>query len=442
MKKSQKTKTRSAALYERALKILPGGVSRNTLLRKPHPAYVAHASGCRIVDIEGVERIDFANNMASLIHGHADPDIVAAVSEQLRHGSAYMMATEVEIEYAEHLCSRCDSLEKLRFVNSGTEAVMGMLKAARAFTGRPTIAKVEGAYHGTYDFAEVSQTANPTNWGPEDAPSSVPVAHGTPASVLENVIVIPFNDPERAISILDRNRDDMACVILDTMPHRVGLVPADPEFVQVLRKWTEDHGALLAFDEVITFRMEYGGFQERYHFCPDLTALGKMIGGGFPVGAIAGRSDVMDVMTPRGSKTLFPHSGTFSANPVTMTAGLTAMRKFDKEEVARLNHLALLAVEGIRAALEDTGVPGCVTGGGSMFRVHFRPEPPRNRREAYRTTEQDRWLEIMLDHLFEAGFLVINTCTASLSTAMGEKEIDALVAAMGEGFEKIKRASR
>ena len=195
---------------------------------------------------------------------------------------------------------------------------------------------------------------------------------------------------------------------------------------------------MLVFDEVITFRTEYGGFQERYDVRPDLTALGKMIGGGFPVGAIAGRDEVMDVMNPRASKILFPHSGTFSANPVTMTAGLTAMRKFDREAVARLNNLALRAVKGIRGALEDTGVTGCVTGAGSMFRIHFRSEPPRNRREEHMTPEQERYLKIMLDHLFEAGFLMINTCTATLSTVMGEDEIDALVVAMAEGFEKIR----
>ena len=438
MKKSPKTQTRSSALYERALKTLPGGVSRNTVLRQPHPAYVDHASGCRVVDIEGVERLDFANNMASLIHGHADPDIVAAVTEQVQRGSAHMMATEIEIEYAEHLCSRCKSLEKLRFVNSGTEAVMGMLKAARAFTDRPKIAKVEGSYHGIYDFAEVSQTANPTNWGSADAPTSVPVAHGTPASVLESVIVLPCNDPERALSLLEPHKDDIACVILDPMPHRVGLAPMETEFVKTIREWTETHGALLVFDEVITFRTEYGGFQERYDVRPDLTALGKVIGGGFPVGAIAGRSDVMDVMNPRASKTLFPHSGTFSANPVTMTAGLTAMRKFDRDAVARLNSLSLRAVEGIRGAFEDAGFPGCVTGAGSMFRVHFQPNPPRNRREEHNTPEQDRHLQFMLDHMFEAGFLLINTCTATLSTAMGEDEIDALVAAMAEGFKKLR----
>jgi glutamate-1-semialdehyde 2,1-aminomutase len=430
--------SRSAELYRRALKRLPGGVSRNTVLRSPHPAYAAHASGCRVTDIEGVERIDFGNNMASLVHGHANPAVIAAVTEQLPRGTAFALATEIEIEYAEHLCGRCESLEQLRFVNSGTEAVMGMLKAARAFTGRPKIAKVEGAYHGVYDFAEVSQTSNPTNWGDPKQPRSVPVAHGTPATVLENVVVIPFNDAERAIAILDEHKGDLACVILDPMPHRVGLVPADPGFVRALREWTESNGSLLVFDEVITFRTEYGGFQERYDVRPDLTALGKMIGGGFPVGAIAGSADVMDVMNPLVDNPRFPHSGTFSANPVTMTAGLTAMRMFDREAVARLNHLSLRAVEGIRNALEATGVPGCVTGIGSLFRVHFKSEPPSNRRESYRSPEESRRLALMLDHLFDAGFLMINTCTAALSTPMGEEEVDALVGAMANGFKKLK----
>ncbi|MBL6925247.1 MAG: aminotransferase class III-fold pyridoxal phosphate-dependent enzyme, partial [Acidimicrobiia bacterium] len=148
----------SEALYERAKQVLPGGVSRNTVLRAPHPLYAAHATGCRITDVDGVERIDFANNMASLIHGHAHPAIVAAVTDQMARGTAYTMATEAEIRYAEHLCSRNAGFDQLRFVNSGTEAVMATLKVSRAFTGRPKIAKVEGAYHGSYDFAEVSQT--------------------------------------------------------------------------------------------------------------------------------------------------------------------------------------------------------------------------------------------------------------------------------------------
>lgn len=428
----------SALLYERALEVLPGGVSRNTVLRKPHPLYADHASGCRVTDIEGVERIDFANNMASLIHGHAHPAIVRAVAEQLRVGTAFTLATEVEIRFAEHLVGRNDVFDKVRFVNSGTEAVMGMLKAARAFTGRHKIAKIEGAYHGLYDYAEVSQTANPSNWGDETNPVAVPVAHGTPPGVLRDVVVIPFNDPERAIAILDRHKGELAGVLLDLMPHRVGLIPASGEFMAALGDWTGEDGALLLLDEVITFRSEYGGAQEWYDVRPDLTAMGKLIGGGFPVGAIAGRADVMDVMNPLAKTVLFPHSGTFSANPVTMTAGLTAMELYDRRAVARVNQLAKRAIAGIGDAIEATGVVACVTGGGSMFRVHLKSNPPTNYREAFVTADESGRLNLLLDHLFDAGFLMINTCSATTSTAMGESEIDALVAAMAEGFAKIR----
>jgi len=432
------SKEKSAALYERAQKVLPGGVSRNTVLRNPHPLYADHASGCRVTDIEGDVRIDFSNNMASLIHGHAHPAVVAAVVEQLGRGSAFTLATEVEIEYAEYLCSRNPtSFQKLRFVNSGTEATMACVKASRAFTGRPKIAKVEGAYHGQYDYVEASQTAQPSSWGSVDRPVSSPVAHGTPRSALSDVVIMPFNDVERSLAILDEQKGEIACVLLDLMPHRVGLKPADPEYVLALRKWTQDNGALMALDEVITFRAEFGGAQTWYDFTPDLTAMGKPIGGGFPVGAIAGRADVMDVMNPRQDRLLFPHSGTFSANPVTMTAGLTAMRLYDEAAVARLNGLAQRARESITEAIQATGVRACVTGGGSMFRVHFKEQPPRNYREAYMTEAENRQLSVLLDHLFDAGMMMINTCTATLSTPMGEAEVDELVAAVRGGLEKL-----
>ncbi len=432
--------SKSAALYERARRVLPGGVSRNTVLRSPHPIYADHAQGCRVVDVEGVSRIDFSNNMASLIHGHADPETVQAVSAQLARGSAFALATELEIEYAETLCARSPSFEKLRFVNSGTEAVMGMIKASRAFTGRPKIAKVEGAYHGLYDFAEVSQTSRPESWGDAARPRSVPVAHGTPATALEGVVVIPFNDPDRAREILDEHKHELACVLLDPMPHRVGLRPADADFVRALREWTTANDVLFVFDEVITFRSEVGGAQSWYDVRPDMTAMGKAIGGGFPVGAFAGRADVMDVMDPLADKLLFPHSGTFSANPVTMVAGLTAMRRFDEAAVARLNGLQARAVTGIREAIERTGVTACVTGGGSLFRVHFKADEPRNYREAFQGPDELAQLKLMLDHLFDGGAMMINTCAGALSTAMGEAEIDELVGLMESGFEKLRGA--
>ncbi len=426
--------SRSEELYERALQVLPGGVSRNTVLRTPQP-YAAYGEGCELVDLEGVSRTDFSNNMASLLHGHADPDIVASVTAQLQRGTAFTMATEIEVEFAEHLCSRNDSFDKVRFVNSGTEAIMACLKASRAFTGKPKIAKVEGAYHGQYDYAEVSQTPSPENWGDLDAPNSVPVAHGTPESALNDVVIIPFNDIDRAITRLDAHKDEIACVLLDLMPHRVGLRPADANFVEAIRSWTSKHGALLVFDEVITFRSEFGGLQERYSVAPDLTALGKAIGGGFPVGALAGRKDVMDVMNPNNTPLLFPHSGTFSANPVTLTAGLTAMKKFDRDTIARLNALTTKAVTGIESAIAETAATACVTGAGSMFRIHFKETSPVHFREAFTSDEENQKTKVMLDHLFDAGFVMINTCSGALSTPMSETEVDGLVSAIHSGLE-------
>lgn len=430
--------SKSAALYERALIFLPGGCSRNTVLRKPHPLYAEKGEGCYVTDIEGVRRIDFANNMASLIHGHAHPDVVARVTAQLQKGTAFTLATEAEVRYAEHMCSRNPGFDKIRFVNSGTEAVMSCLKAARAFTGRPKIAKVEGAYHGLYDYAEVSQTSKPSNWGDQDQPASNPVSYGTPASALNDVVVIPFNDPERAINILNQHADELACVLVDLLPHRVGLVPASNDFVQALRKWTQENGALLVCDEVITFRSNYGGAQEWYGVRPDLTAMGKMIGGGFPVGALAGRKDVMDVMDPLADNVLFPHSGTFSANPITMVAGLASMELFDEAAVEQLNSLADYTRDVISEAIRIADVQACVTGVGSMFRVHMKPEAPVNYRDAFSTPLQSKMTKVLLDHLFDNGIMMINTCSGTLSTAMTRNEIDHLGDAMLGGMRKVR----
>ncbi|MCP4789793.1 MAG: aspartate aminotransferase family protein [Gammaproteobacteria bacterium] len=430
--------SRSAQLFQRGLAVMPGGVSRNTVLRKPHPLYAQRGEGCYVTDIEGKKRIDFANNMASLIHGHAQPQVLAAVMEQLQKGTAFTLATEVEVEYAEYLVSRSPAFDKIRFVNSGTEAVMSCIKASRAFTGRCKIAKVEGAYHGLYDYAEVSQTSTPANWGSVDKPSSVAVAHGTPHGALQDVIVIPFNDPQRAVQILNQHAHEIACVLVDQLPHRVGLIPASQDFMQCLRNWTLANGALLVCDEVITYRSTFAGAQGWYNIEPDLTAMGKMIGGGFPVGALAGRNDVMDVMDPWADKVLFPHSGTFSANPITMVAGLHSMRLFDEASVRQLNALTQRAMAQITEAIDLSGVAACVTGGGSMFRVHMHAHAPSDYRSAYATPTQAQQTQVLLKHLFDNGIMMINTCSAALSTAMGGAEIDRLSEAMLGGFYKVK----
>jgi glutamate-1-semialdehyde 2,1-aminomutase len=431
--------SRSAALYERARKVMPGGCSRNTVLRKPHPLYAENGTGCHVTDVDGVRRIDFANNVASLIHGHAYPPVVEAVAAQLRKGTAFTLATEIEIKFAEHMCGRNAGFDNIRFVNSGTEAVMGCLKAARAYTGRPKIAKVEGAYHGLYDYAEVSQTANPDNWGDANSPASVPVAYGTPESALHDVIVIPFNQPERAIAILNRHASALACVLLDFMPHRVGLVPASQEFVRAIYDWTRENDVLMVCDEVITVRSNYGGAQEWYDVQSDLTAMGKMIGGGFPVGALAGRQEVMGVMDPLAEKVLFPHAGTFSANPVTMTAGLVSMSLFDKNAVEKLNRLGEKARSSILEAIRIADIPACVTGGGSLFRIHMKAEIPTTYRAAYMTAKESKMIQTLLDYLLDNGIIMINSCSGALSTVMTEREIEILVETLLAGFRKIRR---
>lgn len=441
MKKS-KTRDRQRSheeIYSQACNILPGGVSRNTIFHKPWPHYVSEAGGCYITDIDSVRRIDFANNMASLIHGHAHPAIVHAVIEQIRKGTACTLATEAEVLLAQLLCDRVPGFEKIRFVNSGTEAVMATIKASRAYTGKPKLAKAEGAYHGTYDYAEISQTANPENWGDKDHPNSVPVANGTPQGVLNDVVIFPYNDVDRTLAILDQHAGEIACVLVDPVPHRVGLMTAKHEFIEALYKWTRKNNALLVFDEVITFRVNVGGAQQNYAVKPDLTALGKMIGGGFPIGAIAGRSKIMKVMDPKEKKLLFPLSGTFSANPVSTTAGRIAMELFDEKAVQKLNSLTQKAKDQIAETIKMADVPVSITGAGSMFRLHLKATAPATYRETYEDKKITELKKEMLDFLFyRENILTTNTLSCMLSTVTGQKEIDRLSEALLHLFRQYK----
>lgn len=430
---------KSEEIFNQACEVLTGGVSRNTVYRKPFPHYAEKASGCYITDVDGTVRIDFANNMAALIHGHANPAIIKAVSKQLHKGTAYTLASEIEVSYAKLLCNRVKGFERIRFVNSGTEAVMTMIKAARAYTGRPKIAKAEGAYHGTYDFAEVSQTSNQSNWGNIDCPNSVPLVYGTPQSVLDDVLIFPFNDIERTIAILDKQADQIACVLIDPVPHRIGLMPATDLFIEAIYDWTRKNGALLVFDEVVTFRVHYGGAQEKYSVSPDISALGKIIGGGFPVGAIAGRADILKVLDPRESNLKFPHSGTFSANPITMTAGFTAMTLFDEDAVLKLNSLTKKTINQIEEVIKLVDVPVSITGAGSMFRFHLSQTPPTTYREAYQSQETASVINELLDFLYyNENILMINTFACMFSTVLSQKETDKLSESLLRAFKTLK----
>lgn len=427
----------SDALYERALKVLPGGNSRTTVFELPHPPYAARGEGCRLYDVDGREYLDFVNNYTSLIHGHAQPDVIAAVRDQLERGSAFPFPTESEIRLAEMLCERVPGFDLVRYVNSGSEAVMTAIKAARAFTDRPRIAKCEGSYHGSYDFAEVSLDSTPETWGNAE-PKSVAYARGTPRSVLDNVVVIPFNKPDEAEAILRANADSLAAVLIDPMPNRGGLIPATPEFLAMLRRVTEENGILLLFDEVITFRLGYAGAQGRFGVTPDLTTLAKIIGGGFPVGAVAGRADVMAVFDPRNGKADLPHSGTFNANPVTMVAGEATLRLLTPAEFDRLEALGERARAGLTEAFRDAGVEGQVTGLGSLLRIHMTSAPLVDYRSALMTAAQKAALAQVLRSMREDGVFLNDRGVVALSTPMTETEVDTLIETFARALGALK----
>jgi glutamate-1-semialdehyde 2,1-aminomutase len=403
---------------------------------KPYPIYAAHGAGCRVWDVDGNQYIDCINNFTSLIHGHAHPALIEAATTQLSLGSAFGLPTESEIDLAELLVSRLPSVDQVRFTNSGTEAVMMALKAARAFTGRPMIAKCEGAYHGSYDYAEVSLDPRPDAWG-RNAPVSVAYAKGTPQKVLEDVVTIPFNDVEAAVSLIREHSGELACVIVDPMPNRAGLAPADRAYLDALRQVTREVGALLIFDEVITFRLGYHGAQGLWDIDPDLTTLGKIMGGGFPVGAIAGRKQFMAVFNPTDGKPALPHGGTFSANPVTMRAGLAAMELLDETAFRRFDLMGERVRTGINDAFARCGLSGGTVGLGSLLKVHFADRPIRDYRSAYPSEQEARRQAIFNLGLLNRGVLAAGYGLMALSTPMTDEDIDLIIAAASAALAEV-----
>jgi glutamate-1-semialdehyde 2,1-aminomutase len=419
-----KPDSKSAQLWERAQDVLPGGNSRTTVFTAPRPIYAAEGEGCWIVDVDGDRRLDLLNNYTSLMHGHAHPAITEAATRRLARGASFPLPTAEEIDLAALIAERVAGIDQVRFTNSGSEAVMMAIKAARGFTGRPKIAKFEGAYHGSYDWAEVSLGSGPDEWGPADAPASIAYSKGTPRSVLEDVVVLPFNRTELAVARIAREAKNLAAVLIDPMPNRAGLIPARAEFLRAMREVTEKHGICLVFDEVISFRLGYHGAQGLFDIRPDLTSLGKIIGGGFPVGAVGGRAEVMAVFDPRGGKPRVPHGGTFNANPVTMAAGLAAMRLMDEKAFDRLGELGGKLRSGVEACFERAAVPGAVTGMGSLFRLHPAPRAFVDYRSAVASKEELAEFDKLYRRLIDHGILLAPTGLGCLSTAVGEAEVE------------------
>jgi glutamate-1-semialdehyde 2,1-aminomutase len=422
----------SYALYRRARHVLPDGSTRATVLRQPYPLYADHGHGSRIVDADGTERLDFVNNYTSLIHGHAHPKVVEAVGAAVSHGSAFGLPTESEVRLAEALAARNPSFERIRFTNSGTEAVMMAVKAARAYTGRPRIAKCEGSYHGAYDPVEVSLDSGPGAWGPNGEPAAVAYAAGTPTGMVSDTLVIPFNDPASAARLLTDHADQLAAVIIDPLPNRIGLLPARPDFLLTVRDLCAKHGITFISDEVISFRLHYGGAQAAFGYQADLTTLGKVIGGGFPVGAVAGGAEIMSVFERNEGRPLVPHAGTFNANPVTMAAGLATLELLSPDALDQLNALGARARNELATALQDAALGWQVSGGGSLFRIHPTTERLTGYRSARKTPAMQQAMSTLTGQLLNHGVLLDATGFGCLSTPMTPAD----VAQLAEGISQ------
>lgn len=420
---------KSRALFERAARVMPCGNTRHSLFFSPHPVYCVSGRGCRIVDADGVERLDFINNFSSMIHGHGHPEVMAALQAQAAKVIAVGLPTKSEIELAELLCARVASVEQVRFMNSGTEAVMMAVKAARAFTGRSRIAKFEGCYHGTYDCVEVSQAPTPDVWGSAEAPSSVALSRGTPLSVVNDTVVLPFDDVAAAARCLESHRDSLAAVIIDITPAHLGYLRLSSEMLRMLRSFADAEGALLIADEVYSLRFDYHGAQHRFGIRPDLTVMGKIIGGGMPIGAVGGPRAVMDVFDPLPDGPAVMHGGTYNANPLSMATGLASMRLLSPTVLAQLEcHGDHLRSE-LQALARNAPVELVIEGLGSVVSVTFGSGPIRNYRDRALLKHHREHVAQFHRGMLDEGIALAPQGLAVLSTPMGRAEMDAFVRA-------------
>jgi len=433
--------SQSRRLYEAALQVLPGGNTRHSIALNPYPIYVRSGHGCRVTDVDGEERIDFINNFTSNILGHADPDVTQAVRQQLERGTAFSMPTPSEIDLASLLVERVSYIDQIRFCNSGSEAVMIAIRAARAFTGRPKIAKVEGAYHGMYDYAQTSEAPAPDLWGSRDAPECV-VESGCVDKIREDVVILPWNNADACLRLIEKHRNDLAAVIVDPLPMRLGLILPRPGFLQQLREATRARDILLISDEVLTFRLAYHGAMHESTIQPDLTTFGKIIGGGFPVGAVGGKSAVMAVFDhTRDGKV--HHAGTFNANPVTMCAGWATMKKMTPETFARLDDMGQYIRRQLTRMLEQRGTPAQVLGKGSLFAVHLTGRELVDYRSLVEASRGKAFMTELCHQMLGRGIVISKErLFGCLSTPMTHYELDAFVEGLDRSLEALAPESK
>jgi glutamate-1-semialdehyde 2,1-aminomutase len=390
--------TKSRELWERFCAVMPSGVTRAAAWYSPYPVVAHAARGAELWDADGNQYLDCLNNYTSLVHGNAHPSLDAAAARASCDGTAFALPHALQAEHAQRLAARIASVERVRYTNSGTEAAMLAVRVARAFTGRRTIIKADGGYHGFYDGLWPATVPGQADGGP-----------GIPAGVAACVAAVKFNDLVDLDRVCAAAGGDLAAIILEPMLGAGGCRPANPEFLAGARRLADEHGALLILDEVQTIRLAPGGLQAEYDVSPDLTVLGKAIGGGLPVGAVSGRGapmSVCEVDHPSG----IAHSGTFNGHLSAMSAGIAALELLDEAAVARINGYGRRLAAELRQQLEQRSLSGSVTGWGSILHLHLDRSQD----------QQQLHLALLNEGVVTAARGMLNVSTAMDDTIVGE----------------------
>jgi glutamate-1-semialdehyde 2,1-aminomutase len=425
---------KSEALFEEAQRYIPGGVNSPVRAFRAvggTPHFIVRAAGAKIYDVDGQEYIDYVASWGPMILGHAHPQVIRAIQQAAEHGTSYGAPTEAEVILARMICQAFPSIELVRLVSSGTEAVMSAIRVARGCTQRDVIMKFDGCYHGHSDGLLVQAGSGATTFG-------IPNSGGVPTSYTQQTLSLPFNDLEAVREAFSRHGERIAAVVLEPIPGNMGVVLPAPGFLQGLRELTRRHGTVLIFDEVITgFRVRYGGAQHLYDVRPDLTVLGKIIGGGLPVGAFGGKREIMEQIAPLGP---VYQAGTLSGNPLAVAAGIETLRLLQEPRVyERLEAMAQRLCDGMQAAARQAGVAVYTTRIGSMFCTFFASQPVADYASANTsdTAKFRRYFHAMLEagvylapSQFEAGFV---------STAHTDSDIERTIKASQRAFNAVAK---
>ncbi len=424
---------RSLALFERARRVMPGGVSspvRAFGAVGGTPRFLVRGEGPYVWDADGRRYVDYVLSWGPLILGHRHPEVTVRVVERLLQGSSFGAPTEVEVRLAEKIVQAFPFVERVRFVNSGTEATMSAVRLARAYTGRDGVVKFAGCYHGHADTFLVQAGSGALTFG-------VPSSPGVPADLVRHTYILPYNDLDAVKDLFSERGEEIAAVIVEPVAGNMGVVLPEPGFLEGLREVTRAHGALLIFDEVITgFRIHWGGASTWFGITPDLVTLGKVIGGGFPVGAYGGREDVMALVAPEGP---VYQAGTLSGNPVAMEAGFVTLEILERENpYEELSARRETLSRGIREIFSREGIPVSLPGIGSFFGIFFRETPPRNLEEV-KASEAERYRTLFHALLEEGVYVAPSPFEAGfLSTAHTGKEIARTLEAFDRAVKRMK----